>query len=55
MVKKILHIADCDKFIPPYIQFINDNFNSKEHEFLLKSGMADDKLDSSSNVNLELK
>lgn len=52
MVKKILHIADCDKFIPPYIQFINDNFNSKEHEFLLKSGMADDKLDSSSNVNL---
>ena len=52
MVKKILHIAVCDKFIPPYIQFVNENLNSEEHEFLLKSGMADNDLGCNNNVDL---
>ncbi|MGI2072219.1 TDP-N-acetylfucosamine:lipid II N-acetylfucosaminyltransferase [Shewanella baltica] len=52
MSKKILHIAGCDKFIPPYIQFVNENFNSEEHEFIINSGMASGELQSSSNIYL---
>tara|TARA_B100001063_G_C16778254_1_gene567858 strand:- start:1878 stop:2942 length:1065 start_codon:yes stop_codon:yes gene_type:complete len=50
--KKILHVAECDKFIPPYIRFINKNFNSDEHEFLIKNGMADDELEEAKNTCL---
>ncbi|QQK59346.1 TDP-N-acetylfucosamine:lipid II N-acetylfucosaminyltransferase [Shewanella sp. LC6] len=50
MSKKILHIAGCDKFIPPYIQFVNENFNSEEHDFIINSGMASGELQSSSNI-----
>lgn len=50
--KKILHIAGCDKFIPPYVDFVNDNFNSEMHEFLISSGMASDELNDSSNIYL---
>ena len=50
--KKILHVASCDKFIPPYVRFINEHFNGSEHEFLLKNGMADDELEQSDNVCL---
>ncbi|MBH0038955.1 TDP-N-acetylfucosamine:lipid II N-acetylfucosaminyltransferase [Pseudoalteromonas sp. SWN166] len=50
--KKILHVASCDKFIPPYIKFINEHFNRDEHEFLLKNGMADDELEQSDNVSM---
>lgn len=31
----ILHVAKLDKFIPPFIKFINDSFPRKEHEFFL--------------------
>ncbi|BDF95573.1 TDP-N-acetylfucosamine:lipid II N-acetylfucosaminyltransferase [Pseudoalteromonas sp. KAN5] len=50
--KKILHVAECDKFIPPFVDFVNDNFNPEEHDFLLKSGMADSKLKKNDNVRL---
>jgi len=32
---KILHIMILDKFIPPFIKFINENFNSNEHIFVV--------------------
>ena len=50
--KKILHIAVCDKFIPPFIDFIKENFDFDQHEFLLTAGMDDDKLEVSSKVRL---
>lgn len=49
---KILHVAECDKFIPPYVRFINEHFNSNDHEFLIKNGMADSELEQSDNVCL---
>lgn len=49
--KKILHVASCDKFIPPFIDFVNKHFIAKEHEFLL-SGMADGELKDSDNIHL---
>ena len=52
MASKVLHIGKCDKFIPPFIEFVNLNFSPKEHEFLLKSGMAENELDDSNNVHL---
>lgn len=54
--KKILHAAECDKFIPPYIDFIKQHLTSdEEHEFLLKSGMADSTLRKYDNILLEKK
>lgn len=40
MQKRILHIAKCDKFIPPFIDFVKENFDFTQHEFLLNDGMA---------------
>lgn len=37
---KILHVMHNDKFIKPYIKFINDNFNKEEHYFLIISGVS---------------
>lgn len=50
--KKILHVASCDKFLPPFIDFVNKHFIAKGHEFLLKSGMADGELKDSDNIHL---
>ena len=52
MPKKILHIASCDKFIPPFIDFIKEHFDFDEHEFLLNGGMAVKDLRLVSNINL---
>jgi len=52
MNKKILHIASCDKFIPPFIDFLKDNFAFDTHEFLLLGGMAQEQLKKDSNVFL---
>lgn len=51
-MKKILHIAGCDKFIPPFIKVIKDNFKFSEHEFLLTKGLTDDELIKAENVVL---
>lgn len=54
MTDSILHISNCDKFIPPYIQFIRDNFSTefKNHKFLITGGMAVDSLPNLPNINL---
>jgi len=52
MHKKILHIASCDKFIPPFIEFIKENFDFSDHEFMLTNGMAEESLEITSNVYL---
>ena len=52
MSKKILHIAGCDKFIPPFIEYVKKNFVFNEHEFLLTNGMAANELRNDSNVSL---
>lgn len=31
----ILHVANLDKFIPPFIAFVNENFDAKRHSFLV--------------------
>lgn len=56
MKKKILHIMNCDKFIPPYIEFIKENFKNdfSQHKFLITSGMAVEKLPKYSNVYVNL-
>ncbi|WMS94882.1 TDP-N-acetylfucosamine:lipid II N-acetylfucosaminyltransferase [Pseudoalteromonas sp. HL-AS2] len=50
--KRILHIGNCDKFIPPFIEFVSSHFNFEEHDFFLTSGMADSKIKKSEKVTL---
>lgn len=52
MTKKILHISECDKFIPPFVKFIKEQFNFDEHEFLLTGGKAEKKLIEGKNIKL---
>lgn len=54
MSLKILHVSNCDKFIPPYIKFIKDNFKSDfySHNFLMTGGMAVDQLPDLPNIHL---
>ncbi|SFR49202.1 TDP-N-acetylfucosamine:lipid II N-acetylfucosaminyltransferase [Thiomicrospira sp. ALE5] len=52
MSKKILHIANSDKFIPPFIEFVKEHFEFSEHEFLLTGGMAQEQLKPYANVQL---
>jgi len=52
MTKKILHIANCEKFIPAFIKVVQEEFNFDEHEFQLTSGIADSELIISKNINL---
>lgn len=47
---KILHVGCCDKFLPPFIDFIKENFEPSDHEFLLYSGMGEGK--NSNNVRI---
>ena len=51
-LQKILHIAPCDKFIPPFIEFVKEHFDFKVHVFLLTGGMAQGQLKSYANVTL---
>ena len=41
---KYLHIMHNDKFIAPYIEFINENFRSEEHFFLIIDGFSKNKI-----------
>ncbi|WP_201526074.1 TDP-N-acetylfucosamine:lipid II N-acetylfucosaminyltransferase [Psychrobacter frigidicola] len=52
MSKQILHIASSEKFIPPFINFVKENFNFDEHEFSLTRGMAQDNLIHGKNIKL---
>jgi dTDP-N-acetylfucosamine:lipid II N-acetylfucosaminyltransferase len=52
MTKKILHIAGCDKFIPPFIKLVKEKFNFDEHEFLLTTGLAAAELIDAKNISL---
>ncbi len=52
MTKRILHIAGCDKFIPPFIKLIKEKFNFDNHQFLLTSGIADTELINEKNIYL---
>ncbi|SFR49227.1 TDP-N-acetylfucosamine:lipid II N-acetylfucosaminyltransferase [Thiomicrospira sp. ALE5] len=55
MSKKILHIANSDKFIPPFIEFVKEHFEFSEHQFLLTGGMAQDQLKPYENAQLAKK
>lgn len=50
--KRILHIAYCDKFLPPFVDFLNENFDPNKHYFLLKDGMAEKDLKKYKNTKL---
>src|SRR5690554_5010902 len=50
MSKKILHIADCVTFIPPFINLVYENFHFDKHIFLLRSGPDDANIKKSKNV-----
>lgn len=52
MSKKILHVGICDKFLPPFIDFVRENFGFEGHEFMLSKGGFEDKLKSSDNIKL---
>lgn len=51
-LQKILHISNCDKFIPPFIELTKEHFDFDQHKFLLSRGMADKNLKSYINVYL---
>lgn len=36
----ILHVGFCDKFMPPFIDFVAENINNSNHNFLLRHGVA---------------
>lgn len=55
MDKRILHIGECDKFIPPFIDFIKENFDFANHKFLLTSSLSDKDAPRYSNVILSKK
>lgn len=55
MAKKIVHIASGEKFIPPFIDFVKNNFNFNDHEFLLTKGMAQASLTLANNITLLVK
>lgn len=50
MSKKILHIASCDRFVPPFVDEITKYFNYDKHDFLLTSGPAETELVFTKNV-----
>lgn len=52
MTQKILHLGPCDKFIPPFIDFIKNNFDFNDHLFLLTNSMSENELINHSNVKL---
>ena len=52
MRKKILHIGNSDKFIPPFIEFVKEHFDFNEHQFYLTGGMAEKELKPHPNVKL---
>ena len=52
MTQKILHLGPCDKFIPPFIEFIKDNFDFNDHLFLLTNSMSENEVVNHSNVKL---
>ncbi len=52
MTKKNLHIASCDKFIPPFIEMVLENFDFSKHAFYLTQGMSNNELKPYPNVKL---
>ena len=50
MSKKILHVCNLDKFIPPYIDFIERNFNFRNHEFRMTGDKFLYKFNESDNI-----
>lgn len=50
---KYLHILHNDKFIQPYIKFINENFNKKEHKFLIIDGIREKDIKIPFDENIE--
>ena len=55
MRSKVLHIGQCDKFIPPFIQFIKEQFSFEQHDFMLTSSIADEELINDKNIFLSKK
>lgn len=55
MGSKVLHIGQCDKFIPPLIQFIKKQFSLEQHDFMLTSSIADNELINEKNILLSKK
>ena len=47
-----LHVSCAEKFLPDFIELVNKNFRSTDHEFWLFSGVAQDKIPVFSNVHL---
>ena len=50
---KYLHIMHNDKFIAPYIDYIDKNFDSNEHLFLIIGGVSQDKITIPSRKNIK--
>ncbi len=57
MNNKILHIMTLDKFLPPFIEFVNKYFNSNEHLFVVlgKNNDKFGKLDAKNIVFIDQK
>lgn len=47
----ILHIVNSDSFIPPFIEFINKNFDSSKHEFIITEKRSNIPFEFKDNVN----
>jgi hypothetical protein len=46
----VLHIAGCDKFLPPFIEFIKINFDFSQHQFVLSHGMGSNRVKKEKNI-----
>lgn len=52
MSRPVLHAAPADKFIPPFIEFVKENFDFSNHQFYLSRGMSDKELKPYANIKL---
>ncbi|MCC7583281.1 hypothetical protein FUU19_07050 [Serratia sp. Lou2A] len=48
---KIVHICSLDKFIPPFIKHVDENFDSKQHVYWILGERKDKELDTYNNIN----
>lgn len=52
MRNKTLHIGSLGVFIPPFIEFLKEHFDFKQHEFLMTKGSSECQLKNDDNVFL---
>lgn len=50
---KYLHLFRNEKFIKPYIEFVNENFDKNEHKFLIIDGAREKDIEIPTDKNVK--